>query len=49
MLTKTLAGCILAVLASSAVWWYVDPVGFSQNPALSWLKGLSMPLPGNHR
>jgi hypothetical protein len=47
MLTKTLAGGILAVLAGSAVWWYVDPVGFSQNPLLTWLRGLSVPLPGH--
>jgi hypothetical protein len=49
MLTKTLAGGIIGVVAIGAVWWYLDPVGFSQNPLLRWLNDLKLSSQGYHR
>jgi hypothetical protein len=42
MLSKTFAWGIAGVVILSAAWWMVDPVGFWQNPVLSWLKELSL-------
>ena len=49
MLTKTVAGLVISLLAVFIAWWWFDPVGFSQNPLLTWFKGLSVPLPGRLR
>jgi hypothetical protein len=45
MLTKTLAWLVISLFVISIAWWWLDPVGFSQNAVITWLKGLSMPLP----
>ena len=49
MLTKTLATIIIGAAAISAVWWWVDPVGFANNPVLSFFKDLSLRSQGYHR
>ena len=49
MLTKTLAGGIIGICVIGVAWWYLDPVGFSQNPLLRWLNGLSLSSQGYHR
>jgi hypothetical protein len=45
MLTKTLAWLVISLFVVSIVWWWLDPVGFSQNPVVTWFKGLSSLLP----
>jgi hypothetical protein len=45
MLTKTLAWLVIPLFVLSIVWWWLDPVGFSQNPVITWFKGLHAPLP----
>jgi hypothetical protein len=45
MLTKTMAWLVISLFVLSILWWWLDPVGFSQNPVVAWLKGLSLPLP----
>jgi hypothetical protein len=35
----------MALVAALAAWWWLDPVGFSQNPVIQWFKHLSVPLP----
>ena len=49
MLTKTLAGIVIGAVAIGAAWWYLDPVGFSQNPVLRWLNDLKLSSQGYHR
>jgi hypothetical protein len=49
MLTKTLAWGVVLVCVVSAVWWLVDPVGFSQNPVFSFLRRLSLRSSGYYR
>jgi hypothetical protein len=45
MLTKTLAWLVISLFVVLIVWWWLNPVGFSQNPVITWFRGLSMPLP----
>ena len=45
MLTKTLAWLVISLFVMLIVWWWLDPVGFSQNPVITWFKGLHSPLP----
>jgi hypothetical protein len=49
MLTKTLAWAVILVCVVSAAWWFVDPVGFSQNPVFSYFKRLSLRSSGYYR
>jgi hypothetical protein len=49
MLTKTLASVVILLVVVLVFWWWLDPVGFSQNPVITWLKGLSFPLPERFR
>ena len=49
MLTKTLAGGVIGVVAIGAVWWYLDPVGFAGNPLMRWLNDLALSSQGYHR
>ena len=49
MLSKTLAWGIVGVVAIAIAWWLVDPAGFSQNPVLAWLNGLTLRSQGYHR
>jgi len=49
MLTKTLAGGVIGIAVIGMACWYLDPVGFSQNPLLRWLNGLSLSSQGYHR
>jgi hypothetical protein len=49
MLTKTLARLVFSLFIVFIVWWWLDPVGFSQNPVVMWFKGLSLPLPERPR
>jgi len=49
MLTKTLAYGVIALCAISAVWWWVDPVGFANNPVLRFFKDLTLRSEGYHR
>lgn len=49
MLTKTLAWLVISLFAVSLVWWWLDPLGFSRNPVLTWFKSLSVPSPGRFR
>ena len=49
MLTKTLAWGAIALAVSCVAWWWLDPVGFSQNPLLTWLRQLSLDLPEPHK
>ena len=37
MLTKTFGWGVIGVVAISAAWWFLDPVGFAQNPLFTWL------------
>jgi hypothetical protein len=45
MNSKTLAWVVTSLVVTLLVWWWLDPVGFSQNPVLRWFKGFSVPLP----
>jgi hypothetical protein len=45
MLAKRLGWLAVALSAALAFWAWRDPVGFSQNPVITWFKGLSVPLP----
>jgi hypothetical protein len=45
MVHKTLAWLVISLLVVLIAWWWLDPVGFSQNPVVTWFKGLSVPLP----
>jgi hypothetical protein len=49
MLTKTLAWGVVALCVISVVWWWLDPVGFANNPVLSFFKDLSLRSQGYHR
>lgn len=49
MLTKTLAWLVIALFVVLVLWWWLDPTGFSYNPVVTWLKGLSFPFPGRSR
>jgi hypothetical protein len=42
MLHKTLGWTIAAVCAVGVVWWLLDPVGFANNPVISYLKRISL-------
>ncbi len=46
MLTKSFAWGVIGVVAISAAWWFLDPVGFAQNPLFTWLNLRSQ---GYHR
>jgi len=46
MLSKTLAWGVIGVAAISAAWWFLDPVGFGQNPLFTWL---TLRAQGYHR
>jgi hypothetical protein len=48
MATKIVGGAFVAVLLASVTWWWLDPVGFLQNPVVVWVKQFSfgLPLPG---
>ena len=45
MLTKTLTWLVISLFVALIVWWWLDSVGFSQNPVFMWFKGYSVPLP----
>jgi hypothetical protein len=45
MLAKKFVWVVTSLFVALIVWWWLDPAGFSQNPALRWLKDLSVPLP----
>jgi len=49
MAAKTLVWIVTAVFAALIVWWWLDPVGFYQNPVLRWFKDFSVPLPERAR
>jgi hypothetical protein len=49
MITKMLGWFVIAVLMVCGVWWYLDPVGFSQNPVMAWLRERSLRSSGYHR
>jgi hypothetical protein len=49
MVTKTLAWLVISVSVILIGWWWLDPVGFSQNPVLTWFRGLSFPMPQRFR
>jgi len=49
MLTKALALAVIAVAVVSVVWWFADPVGFSQNPVFTYLKQLGLRSSGYYR
>jgi len=42
---RTLAWIVTSLFVALIVWWWFDPVGFSQNPVLRWFKAFSVPLP----
>ena len=46
MLTKTLAWGIILIFVACAVWWFMDPVGFSHNAVFSYLRQLGLRFPG---
>ena len=46
MLTKTLALLVIGGFIASAVWWFMDPVGFSHNAAFAYLRRLGLHFPG---
>jgi len=48
MLTKTLAFIIIGSCVIGAVWWWLDPVGFANNPILSFFRDLSLRSQGYH-
>jgi hypothetical protein len=45
MLTKTLAWFVTSLFVALIVWWWLDPVSFSQKSVLRWFKDFSVPLP----
>jgi hypothetical protein len=45
MFHKTLAWLVISLFVLLIAWGWLDPVGFSQNPVVTWFKGLSVPLP----
>jgi len=47
MLSKAFAWGVVAVVISSAAWWMLDPVAFSQNPG--GLNGLTLRSQGYRR
>lgn len=49
MLTKTLAWGVIGVVVIGGAWWYLDPVGFAQNPLLRWLNDLKLSSRGYQR
>ncbi len=49
MRTNTLAWLVIALFMVLIGWWWLDPVGFSQNPLITWFKGLHFPLPERFR
>ena len=49
MLTKTLTWLVISLFVALTAWWWLDPVGFSQNPVFTWFKGYSVPLPEGFR
>jgi hypothetical protein len=49
MVAKTLGWLVVALVVALVAWWWLDPVGFAENPVFKWFKGLSVPLPGRLR
>ena len=47
MLSKYLSGIIIVTVVVSVIWWLLDPVGFAQNPVITFFKGLSNWTPGH--
>ena len=45
MRTSMLAWVVFAMFVVLFAWWWFDPVGFSQNPVITWFRGLHSPLP----
>jgi len=31
----------LLLFAAAGIWWYTDPIGFSNNAVILWLQGLA--------
>ena len=48
MLSRTFTWGIAGVVILCGAWWMLDPVGFSQNPVLSWFKELTLRSRGYH-
>jgi hypothetical protein len=38
MRTNTPAWLVIALFVALIGWWWLDPVGFSQNPVITWFK-----------
>jgi len=49
MVSKTFAWAITGVFVFSTAWWMLDPEGFTHNPVLSWLNGLTLRSQGYRR
>ena len=45
MRPNVLAWPVMLLVAVLIGWWWLDPVGFSQNPVITWFRGFHSPLP----
>jgi hypothetical protein len=45
MRTNWLVWSVIVVFAVLICWWWFDPVGFSQNPVITWFRSFHSPLP----